>query len=92
VAFRGIHTKLAELAVGDNQSAQSPQAVKGLVAVLLSLLLVDWGVGGRNGLGVKLLGLPNEVLEQVAVVLGQQQVLRMFHNLVDIGNKPSSLG
>ena len=65
-------TKLAELAIGNDQSSQGPQALNRLLAVLLGGLLVDRGTGGINGLRVEVLGLPDEILEQVAVVLGQE--------------------
>lgn len=63
-------TQLAELSIGDDKSAQGPQAVEGLVTVLLSSLLIDRSTGTADGLGIPMLGLPDEVLEKVALVLG----------------------
>lgn len=63
------HTELPELAVGDDQSSESAQTLKGMVAVLACSLLVDRGTGRSDGLRVPLLGLPDEVLEQVSIVL-----------------------
>lgn len=86
------HTEFSELPVGDDQRAQGAEAVKGLVSVLLRLLLADRSAGGRYRLGVELLGLPDEVLKQVAVILGQQQMLGLFHDFFDVGNQIPSLG
>jgi len=76
-----VRTKLAKLAVGDDQGSKGPQPLEGLVSMLLCCFLVDRRTGNTDSLGVKLLGLPNEVLEQISVVLGQEKVFRLFHNL-----------
>lgn len=88
----GELTELPELAVGDEQSAKSSQALQSLLAMLLGGLLVDGGAGNVDGLGVPLLGLPDEVLEQVALVLGQKQVLGLLDNVASVGNECLALG
>lgn len=80
------HTQLAELTVGDQQGAEGAQTLDGLVAMLLSHLLVDRGTGNIDSLGVEFLSLPNEVLEQVALVLGQQKVLGLLDDIARVGN------
>ncbi len=59
---------------------------------MLCLLLADRSVGGRDGLGVELAGLPNEVLQQIAIILGQEQILGLFYDVIDVGNKAATLG
>ena len=59
---------------------------------MLCLLLADRSVGGGNGLGVELAGLPNEVLQQIAIVLRQEQILGLFYDFIDVGNKAAALG
>ncbi len=59
---------------------------------MLCLLLANRSVGGRNGLGVELAGLPDEVLQQIAIVLGQEQILGLFYDVIDVGNKAAALG
>jgi len=60
--------------------------------MLLGGILVDGGAWGGQSLGVKLLGLPDEVLEQVAVVLGKKQILCLFNNFLEVGYQCLSLG
>jgi hypothetical protein len=72
---RGIRKKFSELAVGDEKRAKSAESVKRLVAVLLGGVLVDGRTGQACAGTGDLLCLPNEVLEQVAVVLGEEQTL-----------------
>lgn len=40
--------------------------------MLLCLFLIDGSSGLRYGIWVELLGLPNEVLQQIAIILGQK--------------------
>ena len=74
-------TKLAELAVGDQQLAEGPQALQSLLAIALSLVLGDGRVGTLNILVVVAGGLPDEVLQQVAIVLGQKQLLGLLDDV-----------
>lgn len=70
-----ILQKLTELAVGDEQCAEGTETLKSLVSIALSGVLVKRRLDAVNGLGVKLGGLPDEVLDQVALVLGEKEVL-----------------
>lgn len=88
----GIREELPELAVGDDQCAKCTETVKGLVAVLLRGLLVYWCL---RGLGIStghLLSLPDEVLEEVALVLGEQQGLRLLNDILDVSNEALAFG
>lgn len=78
-------TELAELAVGDQQSSESAEAIESLVAMTLGSALVDGRVGRAHRVRVEVLSLPDEVLEEVALVLGQQQVLGLLDNLASVG-------
>lgn len=85
-------TKLAELTVGDQQSPESAQALKGLVSVLLRSLLINGRTRHRNGLGIELLSLPDEILQQVSLVLGQEKFLGLVDNIANVANKRLSFG
>ena len=67
-----VLTELSELAVGDDQGSQSSQAFESLVAVLFRRLFVNGSTGKVHVLLLELLGLPDEILQEVAVILGQQ--------------------
>ena len=87
---RVLHTELSELAVGDDESAERPEAFERLLTLLLRGLLLDgqiWllGVAAANGLR-----LPDEVLKQVALILGEKQDLRLFDDIAQVGNKHSA--
>lgn len=85
-------TKLAELTVGDQQCPESAQALEGLVAVLLRSLLIDGSTRHRNRLRVELLSLPDEILQEIALVLGQEELLGLVDNVANIANKRLSFG
>lgn len=78
------HTKLAELAVGDQKLPESAETLNCLVAVLLCGLLVDWCIHGVCIALADGLGLPNEVLEQVALVLGEHQDLGLLDDMAQV--------
>lgn len=86
-----VLTELAELAIGNDQGSQSPQTLKGLVTVLLSGVLIDRCVWGVDRLGVELLCLPDEILQQVAFVLAQEEVLGLCYNIANIGHERLAL-
>lgn len=50
-------------------------------------VLVDWRVGKRSITAVDLLSLPDEVLEKVALVLGEQKDLGLLNDLLQIADK-----
>jgi hypothetical protein len=82
-----ILTKLAELTVGENERAEGAQTIEGLVTMLLSSVFVDRSVRGA-GIGAgDLLSLPNEVLKEVALILGQEQKLGLLNDLAQVTNE-----
>lgn len=84
-------TQLAELAVGDQQSSQGPETFEGLVAMALRSVLVNGRIRRANRIGVEVLRLPDEVLQQVALVLGQKQVLGLFDDISNISDELPAL-
>jgi hypothetical protein len=88
----GARTKLSELAIGNDQGSKSAQSLEGLVAMLLRGLLVHWGIRCADSLRIELRGLPDEVLEQVALVLGQQQLLGLCDNFAEVFYESLALG
>ncbi len=55
--------------------------------MLFRSLAVDWRVGKCSISAINLLRLPYEVLEQVAFVLGKNEVFGLFHYAAEIGNQ-----
>jgi hypothetical protein len=80
-------TELSKLAVGDDQGSESSETFKSFIAVLLSSALVNWGAWERCSSTTNVLCLPNELLEKVSIILGQQQQLGLFNDLADILNQ-----
>lgn len=85
-------TKLAELAVGDEQGAQGAKALESFVAVLLGSVLVDGQGGGSRIASAEVLALPDEVLEQVALVLGEQEDFGLLDGIAHVRNEVLALG
>jgi hypothetical protein len=92
IESRRLHTQFTELAICDEQSAQSSQTLKSFILVPCRGILAQGSVGRLDALGIILCGLPDEVLNQVAVVLGQQKLLRELHNLPRILHQHLSIG
>ena len=80
-------TKLSELAVTDEQRSESAETVEGLVTVLLGGLLVNWSIWGGSVAAGELLGLPDEVLKEVTLVLGEHQDLGLLDDAAEISDK-----
>lgn len=55
--------------------------------MLLRRVLVNGSTRNIDGFGVELLCLPDEILKQVALVLGQKEVLRLLHHFSEISNE-----
>ncbi len=89
---RGILEELPELSVGNEESSKGPQALKSLVALLVCRILVNGSAGHVDGFGIPLLGLPDEVLQEVALVLGEKEVLRILDDLTGVGDELLALG
>jgi uncharacterized membrane protein len=83
----GVRKKLPELAVGDEQRAESAETVEGLVTMLLCGVLVHGGVGKRGIAAVDLLSLPDEVLEKVALVFCEKEDLGLLDDLLQVTDK-----
>lgn len=77
-------TKLAELAVGDQQSTQGLEALQGPVGILLAVLLGDGHIGCLGTLQADLLSLPDKLLEQFTLVLAQEQLLGLLDDIAQI--------
>lgn len=80
-------TQLAELAVGNDQLTESSEALDSLVAVLLGGLLVNGSAWSLGVARADALSLPDEVLEDIAVVLGQEEDLGLFNDIAEILHK-----
>lgn len=82
------------MTVADNQLTESAETLQGLVAMLPSVFLANWGVD-LSALSIAtrdLLGLPDEVLDQVAIVLGQKENLGLLNDFAQISNELLALG
>ena len=79
------------MAIGDEQGSESPQALESLVAVLLGSLCVDGSTRRADGLGIELLRLPDEVLEEIALILGQEEMLCLRDYVPNIGDQDLAL-
>ncbi len=55
--------------------------------MLLRLRLVNGGTGFRSIAASDLLAVPNEVLQKIALVLGQEQNLRLLNGGTKVSNK-----
>ena len=80
-------TKLPELTVSNDKSAESAKTLHGLLSVLLGSLLVNRGLDTIGVAGADSLGLPDEVLEQVAVILAEKQDLGLLNDMAQISNE-----
>jgi hypothetical protein len=60
--------------------------------VLAGSVLVDRCVGERGIAAIDLLSLPDEVLEKVALVLGEQENLCLLDDLLQVTNKRLAFG
>lgn len=77
-------TNLSELSVGDQERSQSLKTLQGLLAVLLASLLGDGHIGGLDIAGGDLLGLPDEILQKLALVLGEEHQLGLLDNIAQV--------
>lgn len=80
-------TELPELTVGEYKRAERPQTFKSLVAVLLSGVPIDW-CSWQLGLTTRdLASLVDEILQQVALILGQKQDLGLLDDIAKVSHK-----
>jgi len=85
-------TELAELAVCDEQLAKRAKTLESLVAVLLGSVSVERGIETACIALVEVLRLPDEILQKVAVVLGEKQGLGLLHDVAQVTNQGLALG
>lgn len=78
---KSLRTQFPELAICDEQSAQSSQPLKSFILVSRRSVLGQRSVWRLEALGIVVRSLPDKVLNQVAVILGQQKLLCELHNL-----------
>lgn len=91
VTEKGLRlTEFAELTVGDQESAEGTKSIKSLVAMLLGGALVD---GGTWNLCIATLDkprLPQEVLQEITLVLGQEQHFGLLNDVSQVGDEVSA--
>lgn len=85
-------TELAELSVGDHERAKSTETLQSLIAVLLSSFLVDWSAWHRSICTIDLLCLPDEILEEITLVLAEKKDLGLFNDVAGILDQSFALG
>lgn len=88
VCGRDSLTKLSELAVADDESSKSSETFQRLVTVLSGGVPADGGIWRRGVFGAAhLLGLPDEILEKVAIVLGEGEDLGLFDDVTEVSDQ-----
>lgn len=78
------HTELAEFAVSDEQGTESLEALGSLVGILLGGFLVDRRRELLDVFAGDSLGFPDEFLQQLSLVLGQEEVFRLLNDIAQI--------
>lgn len=81
-------TKLSEFSVRDEELSQGLQTLESLATVLLSGLLVNRHIRLVGLTGIEMRGIPDEFLEQVAVILGEPELFRLINDVTQILNEP----
>lgn len=74
------------MTVGEDEGPERSQTIQRLIAVLSRGILIDGGAGKLSIATGHLLRLPDEVLQQVAGVLGEKHVLGLLDHITAIGN------
>lgn len=82
-----ILTKLAELTVSDEKRSQGTQTLQCFIAMLLCSLLIEWSIWCSGIARADILCLPDEVLKQIAFVLGEEEDLGLLNNVAEILGK-----
>lgn len=78
------HTELAEFAVGDEQGTESLESLGGLVGILLGRFLVDRRGELFDIFASDSLGFPDEFLQQLSLVLGQEEVFGLLNDIAQV--------
>lgn len=84
-------TKFSELAVGDEELAEGAQTLQGLVTVLLGGCLVKGGVRLLGVASGGLRALVDEVLDEIALILGQEKQLGLLDDVAQVGDENLAL-
>lgn len=85
-------TDLAELSICDEQRAESLETISSLACILFSIVLSHGDIGSLRIARSDLLGLPDKVLKQLAVVLRQQQLLGLVDDIAQVLHKDLAFG
>lgn len=85
------HTKLAELTIGENQRSECSETVECLVAVLLCSCTVNGSIGSTSATTRNGLALPDEILNEIALVLAKKQHLSFFDDIPQVSNEIATL-
>jgi hypothetical protein len=85
-------TKLSELSIRNDERAESSETFQSLIAMLFGSVLVDWCIWESCIPSLNLLRLPDEILEEVALVLGEEKVFGLLDYIAEIGDQCLALG
>jgi hypothetical protein len=80
------------LTVGDEERSEGSETLEGLLAVLLGSLLAQRSVDVGCVIGADLLCLPDEVLEEITVILGEQEELGLLNDVLEVGDELLAIG
>lgn len=78
------------MTVGDNQRSQGAEALESLVALTLGVVLANGSIRSAGVATRDELSLPDEVLEKVALVLGEKEDLGLLNNVLEISDQFST--
>ena len=81
-----VSQQLSELTIGDDQSTECSETFKRFIGMLFGSVFVNGGARDLGIAAIKLLGLPDEVLQQVALVLAEKKIFSLSNNFSEIGN------
>lgn len=79
-------TKLAELTIGDDERAESSETVECFISMLLCGLLSNWRTWQRCISTIDVLRSPDEILKEIAFVLGEEKMLCLLHYIPEISD------
>lgn len=85
--MRGKLTDLSEFSVGNEKRTQGLQTLHGVVTVLLGTVFVNRCIGPLRFNIAQTLSLPDELLEQVAIVLAEDQLASLVNDLTEVPNQ-----
>jgi hypothetical protein len=80
------------LPIGDNERAECAESFKSFVAMLLGGIFINWSTWSCGISSIDMLRLPDEVLEEIALVLGKEKVLSLFDDIAEISYQSLTFG